>query len=144
MVISKINIEMIPTLINYGINKIGCFTLASHIFMRDKDHKMNLKRHASHLITSSWTCCITIIFYNVNNNSKHFHKLQINYKFIIHGNHKFLDCKFVMIYHQAMTFVTKTMLFICPYNWWCSKWKFELMNLYKLMKSSQTWSIMNT
>lgn len=77
-------------LINYGINKINYFILVGHIFMRDKDYEMNLKRHASHLISSSRTCSITIILCNANNNSKKFYKLQIYFRFVIHGNHKFL------------------------------------------------------
>jgi hypothetical protein len=42
---------------------------------------MHLKRHTNHLILSSYNCFIAtpsspILFYNVNNNSTCFHKLQ--------------------------------------------------------------------
>jgi hypothetical protein len=51
---------------------------------------MKFKRHTNHLISSiNCVCSITIfssfiLFYNVNNNSKKFHKLQIYLNSYIH------------------------------------------------------------
>jgi hypothetical protein len=63
------------------------FLLVGYICIRDKDHQMNFKKHTNHLI--SWSCVwfaitfsFSIIFYNVNNNSKSFHKLYGYIKFI--------------------------------------------------------------
>ncbi len=44
--------------------------------------------------------------------------VSVNFKDILHSYKKSLVvyCKFVRIYHQAMTFVTRKMLVIYPYN----------------------------
>jgi len=58
----------------------GFFFLVGHICIRDKDHQMIFERHINHLNSSNHVCFMvtslnSILFYNVNNNLKGFHKL---------------------------------------------------------------------
>jgi len=61
---------------------MDCFLLVGHICTRDKDHQMSFKIHTNHLISSSCVCFMT--------------------KFSSFDT-------FIMIYHQTMKFVMKTM-----------------------------------
>jgi hypothetical protein len=65
----------------------GLFSLIIHICVRGKYQKMSLKRHINHLISSSHVYFMVsfssfILFYNVNNSSRGFHKLQGYFKFM--------------------------------------------------------------
>jgi len=77
-------ISMYNTLCN---NQNGFFFLVCHICIRDEDHQMSFKRQINDLISSSCAYFMVayssyILSYNVNNNSKSFHKLQKYFKFI--------------------------------------------------------------
>ncbi len=66
---------------------MDCFLLVSYVYIREKDHQMSFKRNTNHLISLNCACFMTIIssfilFYNVNNGSKGFHKLQGYFRFI--------------------------------------------------------------
>jgi len=67
------------------------FFLVCHICIRDEDHQMSFKRQTNDLISSSCACFMVayssyIFSYNVNNNSKSFHKLQKYFKFIFENH----------------------------------------------------------
>jgi len=62
------------------IKQVDCFFLVYHICIRDKDHQMSFKRHKNYLISLNHACFIIafsslILFDNVNNSFKGFHKL---------------------------------------------------------------------
>jgi hypothetical protein len=74
-------------------NKLRCNTkdvflktILSHICIREKDHQMCLKRHTHQIFMSSSHVCFvvefSILFFDDNNISKSFHKLQGYFKFI--------------------------------------------------------------
>jgi len=68
------------------------FVLIDHFCIRDDDNQMSLKRQSNHLISSNLayfmaTFSSLILFFNVNNSSNGFHKLQGYFRFYITRNH---------------------------------------------------------
>jgi hypothetical protein len=65
----------------------GFFSSSRSYLHKGQDHEMSFKRHINHLISSAHVCFMatfsfSIIFCNVNNNFKGFHKLQGYFKSI--------------------------------------------------------------